>query len=249
MLVKKVFLITGSNGSVGMALLKYFSKKNVIIIGIDNKSQKIKKDKNIFVYNCDLKNEKSVKNVFKKINKKFKKIDVVINAAGLIYSSLLFNYQNGTMQKHSFKDWKNVLSSNLDTTFLSTLYSAEHMIKNDQKGVIINLSSVSAEGNVGQVAYSSSKAAVETLSKTIAKELSIFGIRVACLAPGFFMTKSTKQSLTTNEIEKIKNKTSVKRFGKISELVKGVEFIINNRFFNGKTLNLDGGLWIKWNIL
>lgn len=243
--MKKVFLITGCNGSVGSALLKYFSKKNINIIGIDNKKEKIKKKKNIFFYNCDLKSDKSVKNTFKKINIKFKKIDVVINAAGLIYSSLLFNYKKGSIQKHLYKDWKKVLSSNLDTAFLSTLYSAEHMISNNQKGVIINISSVSAEGNVGQVAYSSSKAAVETLSKTIAKELSIFGIRVACLAPGFFLTKSTKRSLTANEIEKIKNNTSVKRFGKISELIKGVEFIINNKFFNGKTLNLDGGLWIK----
>ena len=69
------------------------------------------------------------------------------------------------------------------------------MVLKKEKGLIINISSISAQGNAGQSAYAASKAAVEALTKTWSKELGMFKIRCACIAPGFFNTPSTKSSL------------------------------------------------------
>ena len=115
---------------------------------------------------------------------------------------------------------------------------------NRKAGLIINISSISAEGNIGQAAYSSSKAAIESFSTTLSKELAIFGIRVVSIAPGFFNTKSTHKSISKNQISNIKSITPVGRLGKIQELTNAINFVINNKFYNGKVLKIDGGLRI-----
>ena len=69
-----------------------------------------------------------------------------------------------------------------------------------------------------------------------------FDIRVACVAPGFFNTKSTKKSLSKIQIEHIQKFTPLKRLGRTNELIHCIKFRINNKFFNGKTLSIDGGL-------
>ena len=115
---------------------------------------------------------------------------------------------------------------------------------NRTKGIIINISSISAKGNVGQSAYSVAKSGLEILTKIWAKELSSFNIRVACIAPGFFNTKSTHSSLSKFHIEHLKTNTPTKRLGKVKELMLAINFIIKNEFFNGKVLSLDGGLEI-----
>ncbi|MFX7052632.1 SDR family NAD(P)-dependent oxidoreductase, partial [Acinetobacter baumannii] len=79
---------------------------------------------------------------------------------------------------------------------------ADAMISARRKGVIINISSIAAQGNIGQSAYAASKAAVEALTKTWSKELSIFGIRAGCIAPGFFDTPSTREGLNIHMLEK-----------------------------------------------
>ena len=135
---------------------------------------------------CDLTNDKAVNNLFKKIEKKFKKIDIIINNAGYIYNSLMVSRSSSSLKKHSYKDWKKVISMNLDTVFLASSYAIENMVKNRTNGLIINISSIAANGNVGQSAYASAKSGVEALTKTLSKELSIFNIRVVGIAPGFF---------------------------------------------------------------
>jgi 3-oxoacyl-[acyl-carrier protein] reductase len=116
------------------------------------------------------------------------------------------------------------------------------MIFKKRKGVIINISSISAQGNVGQSAYSASKAGVEALTKTWSKELAMFGIRSTCIAPGFFDTPSTKEKVNTHMLEKWEKSIPLKRLGNLDELLTSVEFIIANDYFNGKILSIDGGL-------
>ena len=118
------------------------------------------------------------------------------------------------------------------------------MVSNRNPGLIINISSIASEGNEGQSAYSAAKAGINALTFTWAKELSRFNIRVAGISPGFFSTESTYQSINKSYIEHIKKNTPSKRLGKISELIQGIDFIIKNKFFNGKILKIDGGLKI-----
>jgi len=110
--------------------------------------------------------------------------------------------------------------------------------------VIINFSSVSANGNIGQVAYSSAKSAIETMTKVMAMELSIFNIRVVAISPGYFDTSSTKKNMSDKEILKVISKTPSRRIGNKKELIHLVDTIVNNKFMNGKTYKIDGGLEI-----
>ena len=175
----KVILITGCNGSIVSGLINHFRKKKEFkVIGVDKDFQKKNlKFSNVSYFKIDLSNEKSQKKLFTQIEKKFNKIDILINNAGIIHNSLLVNRLNKTYKMHSFKEWKKVFSANLDTAFLTCIYAIPLMIKKKTNGLIINFSSISAKGNIGQVAYSSSKSAIETMSKTMAKELAIFKYR------------------------------------------------------------------------
>jgi 3-oxoacyl-[acyl-carrier protein] reductase len=118
------------------------------------------------------------------------------------------------------------------------------MVSKRQKGVIINISSISAKGNAGQSAYSAAKAAINALTVTWSKELGMFGIRCNAIAPGFFDTDSTHQELDESKLKAYQKNTPVGRLGKTDEIVDAIEFIIGNDYYNGSILELDGGLVI-----
>ena len=116
------------------------------------------------------------------------------------------------------------------------------MIGNRNKGVIINISSIAAKGNAGQTAYAATKASVEAMSKVWAKELGGFGIRAVAIAPGFINTIGTHDALEEKMLAKWIGKTQLNRTGEISEIVLAAQFAIENDFFNGEVLNVNGGL-------
>jgi len=234
---KKIIIVTGSSGSVGKQICNFLEKNN-IVIKIDRTIPK----KKINFYKCDLNNYSSLEKIFKKIKKKYNFINCLINCAGLIHSELFIRFDN-EIKTHSEKNWKNTFENNLYTTFNSTKCYVQNFAKsNNHEKVIINFSSLNAEGVVGQSAYASSKSAIETFTKVLSKELGILNIRVACIAPGFFDVSSTINNTPKKIISKVINNTPLKRLGKIHELTKAINFIINNKFFNGKVLKLDGGL-------
>lgn len=243
----KRIIITGASGSIGTEIVKFFYKKNdLICIDIDkDKLNKLKsKFKKIKIYQCDLTNKKKVDNLVNKLNLNFKYFDILINNAGMIFNHPIIKLSSKGFKPHSYLNWKKVLDLNLNSVFLFSSKIIENFCNNRRKGIIINISSISAKGNIGQSAYSVAKSGVEVLTKIWAHELSSFNIRVACIAPGFFDTKSTHNSLSKFQIEHLKNSTPVKKLGSTKELIKAIDFIIKNQFFNGKVLSLDGGLEI-----
>jgi 3-oxoacyl-[acyl-carrier protein] reductase len=116
------------------------------------------------------------------------------------------------------------------------------MVTRRHKGAIINISSIAASGNVGQSAYSATKAAVNALTVTWSKELGMFGIRCNSIAPGFMDTPSTQNALSEAKIKQYQKNTPLGRLGKTEEILQALEFIIENDFYNGAVLQLDGGL-------
>ena len=178
------------------------------------------------------------------LNKNYKHFDILINNAGKIYSNPIIKLSSKGLKSHSYTDWKKILNVNLKSIFLFSSSIIENFCKNRTKGIIINISSISAKGNKGQSAYSVAKSGVEILTKVWAQELSSFNIRVACIAPGFFNTKSTIRSLSSFQIDHLKKNTPLKRMGSTKELIQAINFVIKNKFFNGKVLSLDGGLEI-----
>lgn len=115
------------------------------------------------------------------------------------------------------------------------------MVKRGVKGVIINISSISRAGNIGQTNYSAAKSAVDAMTVTWAKELSKFGIRVGAVAPGYINTEMVAK-IRPDIIEKVVQNIPVGRLGEMEEISLTVQFIIRNDFFTGRVIEVDGGM-------
>ncbi len=238
----KKILITGCSGSIGSEISNYFIKKKYKIIGIDLFKPNIKYLKKMDFIKCNLLSEKQIKKTYQLIKKKFKDIDIIINAAGYIHNELLVSYK-GKYQFHKTLNWKKTININLNTVFFSTKYFLPCLINSKSKNkLIINFSSVNSDGIIGQSAYSATKKAVEILSKIWSKEFAPFKIRVACLSPGYIKIKSTHLNTNEKNRKKIISEIPLKRFGDVKDIINGINFIINNKYFNGKILKIDGGL-------
>ena len=116
------------------------------------------------------------------------------------------------------------------------------MLEARRKGVVVNISSVCASGNPGQVAYSAAKAGLNGLTLALAKELGPLGIRVVGLAPGYFETMSTTQNVSEARLAKVVAAVPLKRLGRVAEIANALDFIIDNDYVNGTIIELDGGL-------
>ncbi len=195
-------------------------------------------------YVCDLTRPEAVAGLVDRLKADAPFPNVLINNAGLIHSEPLVNILKRPDPKHSAENWHRVMNINLHAVFYLGAAMAETWIKQRSPGLIINISSIAAGGNAGQSAYAASKAAVEALTKTWSKELGVFRIRCACIAPGFLDVSSTHDGLAPHIQEKWKKSIPIARFGLAEELVSAIAFLIENDYFNGKVLALDGGLSI-----
>ena len=238
------FLITGGRRGIGNFLTTNLAKVagSVTILDLDCNTFDQGNKHNIICYSCDLSKREEVDQVMPKLLEENPKISILINNAGLIYSAPLINILSRDERKHSYLEWDRIIRINLYSVFNVSSHLADHFLQKRIKGLIINVSSISAKGNVGQTAYAAAKAGVNGLTLTWGKELAPFGIRVAGIAPGFFDTESTHQALKSSVVDHITKSVPLKRLGKLEEILNAVKFIIENDYYNGRILELDGGL-------
>lgn len=192
-------------------------------------------------YAADVSREPDVLAMFDQVMRDYGRIDALINNAGLNADGLLVKRRDGVIQKMSLADFCRVISVDLIGVFLCGREAAARMVEGGSKGVIINISSISQAGNIGQSNYAAAKAGVCAMTVTWAQELARYGIRVAAIAPGFSETQmvgSMKQDIR----EKIMQRVPLQRFAKPEEIADAALFILENDYFNGRTLEIDGGL-------
>jgi 3-oxoacyl-[acyl-carrier protein] reductase len=168
-------------------------------------------------------------------------IEVLINNAAVLHDQALVSKLRGNMKKHSFMDWQETLQSNLTGAFLMAREVASMMIRGNRRGVIVNISSISRHGNAGQSAYAASKAGIDALTVTWSHELAMYGIRVVGIAPGFVETPMTAK-IPRLFLERLRDKSPLKRFGTLAEFGHTMQYVLENDYLHGKTLELDGGL-------
>ncbi len=239
-------IITGGASGLGRAIAVGLAAHVAVVIVVDRNEELLNElsievpDIRCFV--ADLTDFEAVENFTKKVFDEFGKINVLVNNAGIIHSEPLVNILKRDDARHSLENWKRTIDINLNAVFNVTVNIAAKMVQTRSKGVIINISSISSYGNAGQSAYAATKAALNALTVTWSKELGMFGIRAVAIAPGFIDTPSTRAALTEAKIKEYKNATPLGRMGKVEELFQSVVFIIENDFYNGTILNLDGGL-------
>lgn len=168
---------------------------------------------------------------------------VLINNAGITSDALFIKQKGEEITKFPLSNWEKVLNVNLTGVFLCAREAAFHMVRQGVKGVIINISSISRAGNLGQTNYSATKSAVDAMTVTWSKELSRYGIRVGAIAPGYINTEMVAK-IRPDVLEKLVQNIPVGRLGDMEEISKTVQFIISNDFFNGRVLEVDGGMRI-----
>jgi 3-oxoacyl-[acyl-carrier protein] reductase len=189
---------------------------------------------------ADVADEVSVTDLFTRVVQEHGRLDVLVNNAGITRDGLLVKVKDGEVKKMPLADFQSVIDVNLTGVFLCGREAAALMAQGSG-GVIVNLSSVSRAGNFGQTNYAASKAGVDAMTVTWAKELARYHIRVAAVAPGYIGTEMVR-AIKPETLEKIVAQVPLKRLGEMSEISHAVQFIIENDFVNGRVLEIDGGL-------
>jgi 3-oxoacyl-[acyl-carrier protein] reductase len=193
---------------------------------------------------CDVTDPEAVKTALQQVFDSGFEPDALVNNAGMIYSSPLVNILSRQDRVHSVDLWHQVLAANLHSVFYVTGQVVDRMISRRKKGVIVSISSISANGNPGQSAYSAAKAGVNALTCTWAKELGPLGLRFAAIAPGFLETPSTRAALSESIIARLKQQVPLRKLGDVEHIFLALRHIIENDYITGTVLEVDGGLVI-----
>lgn len=247
-LSEQTVLLTGGAGAVGRELVADLLPAAKTVIALDRDEAALAAleadHPGVVCRACDLSSYANVAETIAALHEAEHHISVLVNNAGSIHSEPLINLLSRPDMKHDPEAWHKTIGDNLHSVFYVTSCVAERMAQKRTKGVIINVSSIAAAGNAGQSAYGAAKAAVNALTVTWSKELAPLGIRSVAIAPGFFDAASTRRALSEAVLEKWVKQTPVGRLGSYDEMARAVRFIIENDFFNGRILELDGGLRI-----
>ncbi len=191
---------------------------------------------------CDVTDADAVDRVLRQLADAGARFDVLVNNAGRIHSEPLINMLSRGDRVHSRDAWRQVMAANLDSVFLTTSRFMERLMAQRRKGVVISISSISAQGNAGQSAYSAAKAGVNALTQAWAKELGPLGHRFAAIAPGFIDTPSTRAALSEATIDYLNKKIPLRRLGEPESVYLAVRHVIENDYVNGSIVDIDGGL-------
>ena len=238
---KKVILTGGSRG-IGLAILKklYSLESEILVIGSNKENlEKVKREfDKIHILQFDLKDHDKISKMFSYASKKLGGLDILVNNAGITKDNLAI--------RMSKSEWSQVIDINLTSNFLLCQEAIKIMIKN-KSGSIINISSVVAHiGNPGQVNYSSSKAALIAMSKSLAREYAKKNIRINCISPGFIdsdMTSSLKDEYKNALLSNI----PMGKMGLGEDIANGVVFLASelSSYVTGETLHINGGMYMS----
>lgn len=249
-ITNNTFVVTGAAQGLGEAisvsLASHGAKLAILDVNPDRLNQTLDQCKqhgvDAYAYTCDVADETSVRRCFVSIEEHLGPISGLINNAGILRDAMLVKVKDGEIvDRMSLENWQQVIDINLTGVFLCGREAATSMIRNQNSGVIINISSISRAGNIGQSNYAAAKAGVVALTTSWARELARYGIRSMAIAPGVFETEMV-MSMKDEAKERITSAIPLKRTGTVDELANAVRFIIENDYLNGRTLELDGGL-------
>lgn len=244
MFKSKNIIITGATRGIGKAIAYKLANSGYnLIIGYrssDDEACKIKdelekKGIRVILAKGDVSDQSYAKDLIKICKDEFGGIDALINNAGIT--------KDGLVMRMSESDFMDVIDVNLKGTFNCSKEASIAMLR-QKYGKIINISSVvGVTGNAGQVNYSSSKAGVIGLTKSLAKELGSRGITVNAVAPGFIDTDMTSD-LNDASKDFIKNNLPLKKFGTPEDVANVVSFLVSDEsnYITGQVINVDGGM-------
>lgn len=239
----KVIIVTGASRGIGREIAKFLAdNKHTVIANYNNSMiaaeelqiELNKKAINIDIFKADVSKRNEVQNLVNFALDKYGRIDVLINNAGISYDELFTEISDD--------EWNNVLNTNLYSAFCMSQEVCKNMIHN-KSGLIINISSVwGLVGSSCESLYSISKAGLDAMTKSLAKELGPSNIRVNSIAPGFINTDMNKK-YSEEDINSIKEDTPLGKIGSCSDIAKCVNWLIEDEFTTGQVISINGG-WV-----
>ena len=239
---KKVALVTGGSRGIGKACAIELAKAGCDVIinyaGNEEAANKTVEElkalgSNSKAMKFDVSNQELVEAAIKEIMDEYKRIDVLVNNAGIT--------RDGLFMRMSAQNWLDVINTNLNSAYFVTNPVSKIMIK-QRSGAIVNMASISGiYGNAGQANYSTAKAGLIGFTKALAKERASRNIRVNAVVPGFIQTDMTKYLPQ----EQIVDKIPLKRLGEPEDIAKTVKFLaLDTTYITGQVIGVDGGLVI-----
>lgn len=240
----KSVIITGGGTGIGLAIAKSFllcdakvtivgRRKNILEKALSEIKEQIpESEKNVFLYSCDMSNEKSVQDLFETVKSTCQKINIIINNCGTWSLGPIKELQNSEIENH--------FNSILKSTILSTKF-AENYLNNS--GVIINIGSFAGILPMKNASiYSSIKSAINTFTRSSAAELGKLGIRINCVIPGVIKTPMTSKYIDDN-YNNIIEPIALGRVGTCEEVSNGVLFLCSDMasYITGAILEITGG--------
>jgi len=237
----KTVLVTGGARGIGKSICRKFAEEGYTVLINYNTSETAAKEMkeelgdNCRIYKADVSDFNAVSRMAAEVLKEFRKIDVLVNNAGIAEQKLFCDI--------SPEDWRRMFSVNVDGAYNCCRCFLPSMI-NEKSGSIINISSI--WGQVGascEVHYSASKAALIGFTKALAKEVALSNITVNCVAPGIIETDMMFK-LDAEERQALIEETPLGKFGTGEDVARSVFFLAEDRFITGQVLGTNGGFVI-----
>lgn len=232
----KVILVTGASRGIGRAIAKELSKDNTVIANYNKSEEKAKEllfeCSNIDIFKADVSNRAEVVTMVEYIINKYGHIDVLVNNAGIDNEKMF--------QDITDEDWDNVIKNNLYSVFCTTQEAVKYMLK-QQSGCIINISSIyGINGGSCATVYSASKAGIDGITKSLAKELGPSNIRVNSIAPGWINTDMNSKYSKQEAID-FANETPLGKIGEGIDIARCVKWLVEDEFTTGQVISINGG--------
>ena len=247
----KTIVITGGARGLGAAMAKRLAiaGSKLALVDLDEEALAAIADEcesigaaDVRTYKANVASEQEVESLFAEVAADFGELHGVVNNAGITRDALTAKYKDGEqVSKMSLEQWQAVIDVNLTGVFLCGREAAAKMIELGCKGCIINISSISREGNIGQANYSAAKSGVQALAVVWAKEFARYGIRAASIAPGFIGTEMV-MTMKPEAREKLTAHIPTQRIGDPDEIAHTVQFILENDYISGRCIDIDGAL-------
>ncbi len=237
-----VVIVTGGAGNLGLSICEALSNAGWTPVALDSRPEALNLiPDTIESYQVDVANEIDMRVAVAEIELRLGPVRHLVNNAGRIHNGTFVRFDKRTELVMNYEDFVDVFNDNFRPTFSATAAVVNAWVSTRQSGSIINISSIVAAGNAGQLSYAAAKSSINSLTVTLANELSPFRIRVNAVAPGFIETKSTRMNISEQKLKEIVDGTPARRLGLVEEIAHAVVFLLENEFMNGQILSASGG--------